>query len=157
MGEQQIWYRENVSQQEWEDYAVECEKRAREIEQDKHRILQDDGYAFYHDQMMSTKFAEANLARNQGLDWEYGLLDLDGNVLDAKMVDGKYGTVWCVQVAEGQVEWVNVSQAKDVAKRQAFYRGKGYQLANVYYHFAHGQYGFYADKKRGVVEVQICE
>jgi hypothetical protein len=155
MGERQIWYREDVSLEEWEAHAVECEQKAREIEQDKHRILQDDGYAFYHDKMMSNKFAEAHLARNHGVDSVLGLVDLDGNLVDAKMVDGKYGRVWCVQVGEGQVAWVNVSGANSVEKRQAFYRGKGYQIADVYYHFGNGQYGFYADKSRGVVEIVI--
>lgn len=157
MGERQIWYREEVSPEEWEAHAVECEQKAREIEEDKHRILQDDGYAFYHDKMMNDKFREANLARNHGVDYEYGLVDLEGNLVDAKMVDGKFGRVWCVQVGEGQVAWVNVSQASSVEKEQKFYRGKGYQIARVYYHFADGQYGFYADKKRGVVEIEICE
>lgn len=157
MGERQIWYREEVLPADWEAHAVECEQKAREIEEDKQRILADDGYAFYHNKMASDKMAEARLARNHGVDYEYGLVDLDGNLVDAKMVDGKFGRVWCVQVGEGQVAWVNVSQAKAVAKEQAFYRGKGYQIARVYYHFADGQYGFYADKKRGVVEIEICE
>lgn len=157
MSERQIWNREEVSPAEWENFAVECEQKAREIEQDKFRIQDDDGFPIYHDKMMSDKFAEARLARQQGVDYEFGLVDLEGNLVDAKMVDGKFGRVWCVQVGEGQVAWVNVSQAKVVAKEQAFYRGKGYQIARVYYHFANGQYGFYADKKRGVVELQVCE
>jgi len=149
-----IWYREDVSEQEWADYANACEQRVSEIYEDKHRILQDDGYAFYHEQMASSKRREADLARNHGIDYEVGLVDLEGNLVEAKIVEGKYGSVWRVQVGEG-VEWVNVSQAQKLERRQAFYRSKGYQLANVFYHFAEGKHGFYPIKQRGVVELQI--
>ena len=155
MGEREIWNREGVSPAEWEAFAVECEQRAKEIELDKFRILDEDGYAFYHDQMARDKRAEARLARNQGVDWEYGLVDLEGNLVNAKIVNGKYGDVWRVQLAGDEVAWVNVSVAEDNEKKQKFYRGKGYQIARVYYHFANGQYGFYADKKRGVVKVEV--
>jgi len=157
MSEQEIWNRENVSPEEWEAYAVECDAEAVKIEQEKFRIQDEDGFPVYHNKMIAAKNAEGRLARQHGVDYEYGLVDLDGNFIDAKIVDGKYGSVWCVQVGEGQVAWVNVSQASSVAKQQAFYAGKGYQMAKVYYHYASGQYSFYANKKRGVVKIEICE
>lgn len=157
MVERSIWYRENVTPEEWENHAVECEKSMREIEKDRQRILDEDGYAFYHQQMMDNKQAEARLARNHGVDFECGLVDLEGNLVDAKIVDGKYGKVWCVQVGGGQVNWVNVSTASTTEKEQKFYRSKGYQIANVYYHFAYGKNGIYADKSRGVLKIEIHE
>lgn len=149
-----IWYREDVSSQEWEDHAVECEKSAREVEQDRQRILDEDGYAFYHNEMRSQHEREARLARNEGIDSELSFVDLEGNLVDAKIVDGKYGSVWRVSKADGSVEWVNVSVANSIEKQQKFYRGKGYQMVNVYYHFARGQYGFYPIKERGVVSIK---
>ena len=152
-----IWYREGVSPQEWEAHAVECDKNAREVEQDKQRILDNDGYAFYHGQMMNEHFREARLARNHGVDYEVSLLDLEGNVVDSKIVDGKYGKVWRVNNPDGSVSWVNVSVANSYGKQQKFYESKGYKLANVYYHFARGQYGFYPIKERGVVSVVVLQ
>jgi hypothetical protein len=152
-----IWYREGVSPQEWEAHAVECEQNAHAVELDKQRILDDDGYAFYHDGMYREHIREARLARNHGVDYENALLDLEGNVVDAKVVDGKYGKVWRVNNPDGSVSWVNVSVANSYGKQQKFYEGKGYKLANVYYHFARGQYGFYPIKERGVVSVVVLQ
>lgn len=152
-----IWYRDDVSPQEWEAHAVECEKNARAVELDKQRILDDDGYAFYHDGMYREHSREARLARNHGVDYELSLLDLEGNVLDAKIVDGKYGSVWRVLNSDGSVSWVNVSVANSYKKQQKFYQGKGVQLAQVYYHFARGQYGFYPIKERGVVSLEVLQ
>ena len=152
-----IWYRDEVSSQEWEAHAVECEKNARAVELDKQRILDDDGYAFYHDKMYREHSREARLARNGGVDYEHSLLDLEGNVLDAKIVEGKYGSVWRVSNPDGSVSWVNVSVANSYKKQQKFYQGKGVQLAQVYYHFARGQNGFYPIKERGVISVEVLQ
>jgi hypothetical protein len=46
-----------------------------------------------------------------------------------------------------------VSSASTVAKQQAHYAKKGVKMVFVYYHFAYGSAGVYADKSRGVVEV----
>lgn len=152
-----IWYREDVSSQEWENHAVECEKKSREVELDRQRILDEDGYAFYHGEMMAQHDREARLARNHGVDWVNGLVDLEGKVLDAEIVDGKYGQVWRVRNEDGSVAWVNVSVANSIEKQQKFYRGKGYQMVSVRYHFARGQYGFYPIKERGVISVEVLQ
>jgi hypothetical protein len=155
MGEREIWFREDVSEQEWESHAVECEQEVRKIEQDKFRIQDEDGFPIYHDQMMKDKKSEARLARNHGVDFVFGLVNLQGELVNARMVDGRYGKVWCVEKSDGSVEWVNVSVARSVAREQEFYRGKGYQIAKVFYRFGSGRNGFWAMKERGVVRIEI--
>lgn len=131
----QIWFQENVTAEEWEAFAQECDANARAVEQDKHRIYAEDGYAFYHGAIMDKYFRMADLARNQGINWVWGLVDLDGNLVNAEIVNGKYGKIWCIKKEDGAVEWVNVSVASTVCKEQIFYGKKGYQLAKVEYRF----------------------
>ena len=152
-----IWYREDVSSQEWEAHAVECEENARKVDEDRQRILDNDGYAFYHNGMRQQHEREARLARNHGIDYELSFVDLEGNLVDAKIVEGKYGSVWRVSNPDGSVSWVNVSVANSYKKQQKFYQSKGFQLVQVSYHFARGNNGFYPIKERGVVSVEVLK
>jgi len=129
----EIWFRENVSDAEWVAHAESCREKARKIEEDKQRIYDEDGYAFYHDGMMRSSYSEARLADQKGIGMFFKLMDFNGNVVDARIVDGKFGKVWCVQNSDGSVSWVNVSQAKDEKREAAFYESKGYRVAWVEY------------------------
>lgn len=68
----------------------------------------------------------------RGETWDWALADLGDNMVKAKIVDGKFGKVWCIEKTDG-VEWVNVSTANTIAKEQKFYQSKGYQLAVATY------------------------
>jgi hypothetical protein len=70
----------------------------------------------------------ADVAADEGK-WNFiALADLDGNLLDAKIVDGKYGPVWCIRQADGSAKWFNESSARKGATRQAAHTKKGYRL-----------------------------
>jgi hypothetical protein len=154
-----IWFREDVSEAEWEAFAQQEEKEAEEFEQRKWQNWQDDFHDFYSGKIAIMKQRRADLARNHGIDSEWGLVEIDNpdKVVDAKMVDGKFGRVWRIKHEDGNIEWVNVSSASTAKKQQAHYAKKGYQLAYIYYHFADGRHGFYALKERGVLDVRIIE
>lgn len=151
-----IWFREDVSPEEWETYALEQEKLARDREVQKQENYAEDVWDFYANDIISRYFKLANLARNHGISWVWGLVELDNpdKVVDADIVNGKFGRVWRIQKDDGSVEWVNVSQAQKPEREQAFYASKGYKLVRVYYHFTDGKYGLFPIKNRGVVEIE---
>lgn len=72
----------------------------------------------------------AELAENNGVETFIGLADMAGNLLDAKIVDGKYGPVWCIRQADGSAKWFNESSARKGATRKAAHDRKGYKLVN---------------------------
>lgn len=155
----EIWFREDVTDAEWEAYAQEQEKEAREFEQRKIDNWQEDYHDFYSGKIAVMKYKRAELARNHGIDSELSLVELanPNKVVDAKIVDGKFGRVWRINKEDGSVEWVNISSASTAKKQQAHYAKKGYQLAYVSYHFADGRNGFYPLKERGIVAIDIIE
>lgn len=59
------------------------------------------------------------------------LFDLDGNLLDAELKDGKFGLSWMVRNADGSVRWVSTSRAKSAARRRAHYESKGVREGTV--------------------------
>ena len=73
----------------------------------------------------------AELADNGGKFDFIRLTDLDGNLLDARIVDGKYGPVWCIRQADGSAKWFNESSARKGATRKAAHEKKGYRLVLV--------------------------
>jgi hypothetical protein len=150
-----VWTQEVVSDSEWAEAVKEAEKRIDEIEARRISNLQEDFADFYGGIQLQSALQELSLAKNKGVDSVYGLVDLGGQVVNAKIVEGKYGEVWLVKDENENVSWVNVSQAKDTSRQQKHYEKFGYQIARVYYHFASGKSGFYADKKRGVVKVEV--
>jgi hypothetical protein len=150
-----VWNQEVVSDTEWEEAVKEAKTKIDEIEARRIFNLQEDFVDFYGGIQLQSAFQELYLAENKGVDSVYGLVDLGGQVVNAKIVEGKYGEVWLVKDENENVSWVNVSQAKDISRQQKHYEKSGYQIARVYYHFASGKSGFYADKKRGVVKVEV--
>jgi hypothetical protein len=99
---------------------------------------------------------KARMAENRGIDTENGLAYLDGGLADAKMVDGKFGRVWRIQHDDGSIDWVNISVSPDIKRQQAHYAKKGYKKVWIEYHYLYGQYGFYADKSKGVLDWGVC-
>lgn len=152
-----IWFRENVTAEEWEAFAEKCDAQARETEQDKIRIWNEDGYTFYHGAIIDKYHRMANLARNYGVDWVYGLVDLDGNLVDAEIVNGKYGQVWLIRKSPNVIEWVNVSTASSVAKEQKFYASKGYQMVEVYYRFCEYKGQFKPVFNEAPIRIEVCK
>lgn len=57
-----------------------------------------------------------------GLAYARALFDLDGNLLDARLVEGKFGMVWRIEGGG----WFNPSKARDAATRRANNAKKGY-------------------------------
>jgi hypothetical protein len=150
-----VWTQEVVSDSEWAEVIKEVEKRIDELEARRIQNLEEDFADFYGGAITGLALRELSLAHAKGIDSVYGLVDLAGQVVNAKIVEGKYGEVWLVKDENENVSWVNVSQAKDISRQQKHYEKFGYQIALVYYHFAKGDSGFYADKKRGVVKVEV--
>lgn len=72
----------------------------------------------------------AEVAENGGMSTFTGLADLDGNLLNAREVETRYGWAWVINHADGSVSWFNESQAKNGAKRQAANARKGYKLVD---------------------------
>lgn len=128
-----IFTQESVSAQEWADYIAATEAADAKDWADFLERQQN-----YDDALQPSNRERKNgryLAQNEGVDTFYFLGDLDGNILPARMVDGKFGKVWCVTESEEYgspvVAWVTVSSASTVAKEQKFYASKGYQLVAV--------------------------
>lgn len=72
----------------------------------------------------------AEIAENGGCDTFRGLADLDGNLLDAKEVETRYGWAWVITHADGSVSWFNESEAKNGERRRAANARKGYMLVD---------------------------
>ena len=149
-----IWYEENVTDEQWEEYAQECDAAARAFEQRKMDNWAEDFNDFYSGHVAIFNSRKANLARAKGIDSTLALQRLDGTPVDSKIVEGKYGDVWRVKDADGIVrDWVNVSVAKSPERVIKFYESKGYKLVWEYYHFAEGNGSFYPLKNRGLLKV----
>lgn len=154
---EEIWFRENVTAEDWEAFAKECEAQAHAVHEDKMRVWEEDGYTFYHNAMQQRWIKQAKLARNHGIDYVEQLVDANGNVVDASKVNGKYGYVWLIKNGEQDYQWVNVSQASTVAKQQKFYASKGFQLAHVYYRFCEYRGEFRPAFNAEPIRIEVCK
>ena len=75
---------------------------------------------------------EAELERNGGVHKFPALFDLEGNLVPAKIVEGRYGAVWAVledsEDPHGPVtDWVSMSKARNAARRRQTMEAKGYR------------------------------
>lgn len=115
--------------EEWRDMARGCYRSAAE----SWERSDTDGFL---SQWASGKMAQhynfmADVAEKGGK-WDFiALTDLDGNVLDARIVDGKYGPVWCIRQADGSAKWFNESSARKGEARRNAHTKKGYRLVYV--------------------------
>jgi hypothetical protein len=153
-----IWYQDEVPVEEWEKLAVQLERDIVRVQADEDRLRAEaqsiDDLPVYHNGLIRQIRRELEIVRNQGLDWEMGLVDLDGNLVNAKIVNGKFGEVWRIEKEDGSVSWVNVSVAEKLSRKQAFYASKGYELVKVWWRFAEGKYGWFALRDKGVKRIE---
>jgi hypothetical protein len=153
----EIFKAQDVTDEEWQAY-IDVQVKAEEDRQKQQwQNWQDDVGDFYAGGIMAIYRRKAEMAKSRGIDTENGLATLDGEIVDAKIVDGKFGRVWRIKHDDDSVEWVNISVAEDIKRQQAHYAKKGYQKVWIKYHYLYGQYGFYADKSRGVLDWGVCE
>jgi hypothetical protein len=59
-----------------------------------------------------------------------GLADLDGNLLDAREVQTRFGWAWAVTNADGSTTWFNESQAKSGERRRTAHAKKGFKFVD---------------------------
>src|SRR5574341_194423 len=59
------------------------------------------------------------------------LFDLDGNPLDARQIESRYGWCWLIKNSDGTVKFFNESQARSGKRRLATDMGKGFRLGTV--------------------------
>lgn len=92
--------------------------------------------------------------RNRGIETEWVLVK-DGEIVPARLVDGRYGLVWAVKTGWDYdaelVEWVNCSTASTIEKERAHYAKKGYDFQEASFKIRHGQHGFYLERSTGVL------
>lgn len=77
--------------------------------------------------------AYAQLAADGGISDFPALMDTDGNLVPAKLVNTKFGQSWMLLDANGDAtgEWVNPSRAATAEKRNAAMAKKGYAVGRV--------------------------
>lgn len=78
---------------------------------------------------------QAEIVENGGRSTFPALFDLDGELVAAKLVDGKYGIVWGILPDDDPhgrfVEWFNPSRARTGAARRRNDERKGYRVGLV--------------------------
>lgn len=150
----ELFERDDVTESEWQEAleVIEAEEKQEWANFLKRQENYDD--AFYTDPWIS-RFRP--YIRNRGYGFVYRLADLDGNLVKSKVVNGKFGEVWMVEQKDGSVEWVNVSVAESVAKQQAHYNKKGYQLVYCKVRVRLGQYHKPYLNMDEVVEVEVVK
>ena len=122
----ELFNREGVTDSEWEQALKDIEEQqtkqwADYLERSRH--YDDAVYSDPYDSRYRTYVGK------KGYGYVHSLTDLEGNIVNSKIVDGRYGKVWVINKDDGSVEWVNVSTASTFTKEQAHYRKKGYQIA----------------------------
>jgi hypothetical protein len=75
--------------------------------------------------------AAADLAENGWVAEEVALFDLDGNLLDARIVTSQYGSSWMITAADGSRRFVGISIARKATRRRAHYEKHGVRLGKV--------------------------
>lgn len=118
---------------EWADYVERRQNFDDAIHQNRNRQVSD-------------------AVRKRGIETDWVLVK-NGEIVPARIVEGKFGLVWCVKTGWGHdadvVEWVNVSQASTVEKERAHYAKKGYEYQLAEFKIRYGKYGFYVDHATG--------
>lgn len=75
--------------------------------------------------------AWAELAENDYQAEFPALFDTDGNLLDAREVETRYGWAWLIRNPDGTISWFNPSQARKGATRLKNDKAKGYTIGTV--------------------------
>ena len=111
---------------EWDQMATERFRR----EQDSWERSDTDGFL---SQGASVAMASlyrlcAEIARDGGTRTFEALADLDGNLLDAREVQTRYGYAWLITNPDGSTAWFNPSTARNGERRRAANARKGYKF-----------------------------
>jgi hypothetical protein len=109
--------------------ARDCYKRSA----DSFDRCDTDGFLsqWANDQTARVYEAAASLAENGWVAEMPALFDLDGNLLDARPVSGRYGTSWMITEADGSRRFVGFSHAAKAARRRAHYEKKGVREGTI--------------------------
>lgn len=83
------------------------------------------------DSMAQLYTAQAEILENGGVAQFPALFDLDGNIVDAREVQTRYGFAWAITNTNGSTTWFNASRAQDDKRRIDTDRKKGYYVGTV--------------------------
>lgn len=124
-----VYFPTSKTPEEWRQMARESRQRANE----SWERSDTDGFM---SQWAADKVAQdydrlATLAENGGKAHFLALTDLDGNLLDAKYVETRYGWSWAVRNPDGTTTWFNESKARSGERRRKAHEAKGYRLVWV--------------------------
>ena len=150
----EMFSREDVTDAEWAQAAANIkEQEAKQWAEFLERSNNFDD-AVYSDPYDS-RFMK--FVTYKGYGFQYALADMEGNVVDAKIVDGKFGKVWLINKSDGSIEWVNVSSASTIAKEQAHYNKKGYQLVSCEVRVRTAKSGDYYFDWKDIKNVEVAK
>jgi hypothetical protein len=113
---------------EWREMAT----KARQQSADSFQRCDTDGFLsqWASDQMATRYDRLADIAANGGKSDFQALTDLEGNLMDARYIETRYGWSWAITTQGGTV-WFNESQARNGARRRAAHERKGYRIVTV--------------------------
>jgi len=83
------------------------------------------------DSMAQLYTAQAEILDNGGTSEFTALFDIDGNMLDAREVQTRYGWSWVINYPGGTTTWFNESKAQNEERRTATNRRKGYYVGRI--------------------------
>ena len=114
--------------EEWRQEARDARKRSF----DSFERCDTDGYL---SQWAATQMGQrydllATIAEEGGF-WFMEVADLDGNLLDARYVETRYGWSWVWDDADGNAVWFRESNARKGERRKAAHAKKGVMLVRV--------------------------
>jgi hypothetical protein len=121
-----IYFPATKTPAEWREMA----RGGRKLAVDSFDRCDTDGFASQAANGLMARLYElcAEIAENGGHDTFTGVTDLDGNLLDAKEVEGRFGWVWLIRNPDGTVAWFNESEARNGERRRMANARKGYKL-----------------------------
>lgn len=110
---------------QWRKYAADCLERAYQSFQ---RSDTDGALSQWAQTVTAEKYeTNARLAENNGRMWFVALFDLEGNHIEAREVNTRYGWAWYID----RGHWFNPSKAKSGERRYNADTKKGYRLGMI--------------------------
>jgi len=123
-----VYFPATKTANEWRELAKVDRKRSH----DSFERCDTDGFLsqWANDTMAQLYETCADVADNDG-HWTFtGLADLDGNLLDAREVETRYGWAWVITTKDGETKWFNPSEARNGERRRTANARKGYMLVD---------------------------
>lgn len=124
-----LTYSINHTAAEWRAKAAACGQRAA----DSWERSDTDGFLsqWASSSTQALYLAAADLAEEGHKSEFRAVFDLEGNLLDARQVEGRYGWVWLIKLPGGGVAWFNESEAQKPETARRNNAKKGYYLGVV--------------------------